>query len=304
MAMTGFATVASVNVAPAQWPESWLRETVEHGEGTFTGVRSARLYAQWWRPARTPRAAVVVVHGLKDHSARYGGLAEALAARGFAVHAFDLRGHGRSDGARGWVDAFDDYVADLETLAGRVRWREARAPLFVVGHGMGGTIATLWALRRTAPLAGLVLSGATLPVCAERPRALAVRALAVVAPRVGALAIDLRRTSRDRRTVEDALRDGLVDHGLVPARTVRELLDAAARIDARTPEVDWPLLAMHGEADAMSNPTGSRRLVDRAASVDKRLYLYEELAHDLLHEPERDVVIGDLGDWLCERAPR
>src|SRR4051812_18887837 len=80
----------------------------DHKDGVFSGAHGTQLYEQWWRPRTEPRGVVVVVHGLKDHSTRYRGLAERLVKEGFAVHAFDLRGHGRSEGVRVWVDRFDD----------------------------------------------------------------------------------------------------------------------------------------------------------------------------------------------------
>ena len=274
---------------------------LEHAEGVMAG-RGVTLYCQWWRPSGATRGAVIVVHGLKDHSARYGSFAEELVAHGFAVHAFDLRGHARSGGPPAWVDAFDDYVGDLDTVARCVRAREGRAPLFVFGHGMGGTIATLWALDRQPPIAGLVLSGASLQPRAAPAEARSTRLLAALAPRARIYQLDLRRTSRDRGTVEDALRDALVHHRPAPARTAKELLDAMERVEAAAPRLSVPLLAMHGGADVVNDPDGTRRLVDRASSVDKQLYVYDGLAHDLLHEPERARVSGDVTEWLSSRV--
>src|ERR1700691_3400270 len=94
--------------------------TLERGEALVQVSRGVALYRQWWRPCGGARATVLVVHGLKDHSARYGVFAERLVARGFAVHAFDLRGHARSGGARAWVEAFGAYTAD-RYHAGRAR---------------------------------------------------------------------------------------------------------------------------------------------------------------------------------------
>src|SRR5579863_1179061 len=122
--------------------------TLERGESFVPRPNAVSIYRQWWRPCGGSRGVVVLVHGLKDHSARYGALAESLVARGFAVHGFDLRGHARSSGPRGWVDAFDDYVDDLESVVRCARVRDRRGPLFVFGHGMGGVVATLWALDR------------------------------------------------------------------------------------------------------------------------------------------------------------
>jgi alpha-beta hydrolase superfamily lysophospholipase len=279
---------------------------LEHGEGMIPGYGRTPLYTQWWRPFES-RGSVLIVHGLKDHSARYGALAEQLVAEGFAVHAFDLRGHARSAGARAWVDSFDDHLRDLDAVVRHVLWREHGAGggrMFLFGHGMGGAIAALWTLQRAPPLAGLVLSGAALQCQPQPPEARATRLLAALAPRAGILQTDLRRASRDRGTVEDSLRDALVHQAPAPARTARELLDAMASIDEQSTHLTAPLLAMHGSADAIQSCEGSRRLVARARSVDKQLYLYDGLAHDLMHEPERARVMRDVAAWMSERAPR
>jgi acylglycerol lipase len=277
--------------------------TLERGEALVPAARGVSLYRQWWRPCSGIRGSVVIVHGLKDHSARYGAFAERLVARGFAVHAFDLRGHARSGGARGWVDAFDDYTDDLEAVVRCVRTRDRRAPLFVFGHGMGGAIATLWALERAASVDGVILSAAALQAGPAPAEARTTRLLAALVPRARIFQLDLRRLSRDRSTVEDSLRDGLVQQSPAPARTARELLDAMARVDIGAPHLAAPLLVLHGSADVVNAPAGSERFVERAGSLDKQLYLYDGLAHDLLHEPERARVALDAADWLCERAP-
>ena len=316
MALTGLAiayTRPALELVPALAPplveldEELRPETpvqLEHGETMVPGYRRTPLYTQWWRPFES-RGSVLIVHGLKDHSARYGALAEQLVAEGFAVHAYDLRGHARSAGARAWVDSFDDHLRDLDAVVRHVLWREHGAGggrMFLFGQGMGGAIAALWTLRRAPPLAGLVLCGAALQ-CDDAPvEARATRMLAALAPHTRILQTDLRRASRDRGTVEDSLRDALVHQAPAPARTARELLDAMSAIDAQTPELTVPLLAMHGSADPIQSCQGSRRLVARARSLDKQLYLYDGLAHDLLHEPERARVMRDVSTWMAERS--
>jgi len=277
--------------------------TLEHGEAGVRVRGGLTLFTQWWRPVFPARGVVVVVHGLKDHSARYGAFAERLVARGFAVHAFDLRGHARSEGPRSWVDSFEDYIDDLDTVVARVRMRDLEAPFFVFGHGMGGTIALSWALRGSRRwLGGVVTSGAALQPRPSPPEARSTRWMAVLAPTARIYQLDVRRTSRDRGTVEDSLRDALVSHAPAPARTAKELLDAMESIDDNAEDLEAPLLAMHGGADLVSDVDGSRRLVARAGSIDKQLYVYDGLAHDLLHEPERARVARDAGEWMDVRA--
>lgn len=130
---------------------------VEHTESAFLGKEDVGLYEQAWRPAQgTPKAILIVHHGLKDHSARYGEFATRMVQKNWAVHAYDMRGHGHSEVERVWVEHFDDYVDDLETFVRRVRAREGDKPIFLMGHSMGGAIVTLYALEsRRLPRATL-----------------------------------------------------------------------------------------------------------------------------------------------------
>ena len=128
--------------------------TLEHGEATVRGARRTTLYAQWWRPCGPPRGVVAIVHGLKDHSARYGAFAERLVGRGFAVHAFDLRGHARSEGPRAWVDSFDDYAQILSY---------PMPPLELVAKGDGALAEELAGPVHAFSLAALTPSEAQKP---------------------------------------------------------------------------------------------------------------------------------------------
>jgi alpha-beta hydrolase superfamily lysophospholipase len=273
---------------------------VEHTDGTFTGVGGVQLYEQAWVPKKEPRAVVVVVHGLKDHSTRYRALGERLAAEGFAVHAFDLRGHGRSEGIRVWVDPFDDYLGDLQIFLDHVHQREQGRPTFLFGHSMGGAIVTLYTVTRHPEIAGLVLSAAALQTDVGPGGPAFVAALS---PNAGIFNLDLKQFSRDPAVVSEGLADPLVYQGAAPARTAVGLIRAIGQIQDHMEEVTVPLLAMHGDADKVTPPAGSKQLVDRARSKDKTLKAYPGLYHDLLHEPERQQVTNDLVKWLSDHAP-
>ena len=271
--------------------------TVKHGEGTFKGFNELELYEQWWAPAAgDPRAVLVIVHGLKDHSARYAEFADRLAQHGYAVRAFDLRGHGSSEGRRVFVNSFDEYTADLDTFVKRARLEGK--PLFVLGHSMGGAIATDWVLTRKPALAGLLLSGAALKVDISWFTSGTTRFLGTVFPTLAIFSLDLDKFSRDPAVVGQCKADPLVDPGNGPARTARELLGAISFIGDHMEEVEAPLLVMHGGADAITPPEGSRELVKRSRSADKTLKIYDGLFHDLLHEPEKEQVMNDISGWL------
>jgi alpha-beta hydrolase superfamily lysophospholipase len=288
---------------PLRMPEGPIQSPagVEHKVGFFTGVHGTQLYAQSWRPSGEARAVVVLVHGLKDHSGNYRALAERLAQQGFRVAAFDLRGHGRSEGVRVWVDEFDDYLGDLEIFMKQEA--EPGRPVLLFGHSMGGAIATLYTMTRHPDLKGLALSGAALATDVSGAVIGGTKLVAALSPNAGVFNLDLHDFSRDPAVVSAGLADPLVYQPGAPARTGQELLGAIGRIQEHLGEITVPLLAMHGAADKVTPPAGSKALVEQARSTDKTLKLYPGLYHDLLHEPEKEKVTADLVKWLSDHAP-
>src|SRR5438309_8090580 len=132
----------------------------EHVEGLLQGAAGAEIYWQAWLPPGTPRAVVVIAHGVGEHSGRYGHVAGRLTAAGFAAYVLDHRGHGRSSGPRALIDSMDRAVADLDTFVSLVTGRHGGRPVHLLGHSMGGAIATAYALRYQERLRGLLLSSA------------------------------------------------------------------------------------------------------------------------------------------------
>ncbi|MBM4344138.1 MAG: lysophospholipase [Deltaproteobacteria bacterium] len=300
VAACGSAPVAPCPAAPG------VTQGVQHRESTVAGKGGLQLRVQTWAPAAgAPTASLVVVHGLKDHSNRYAGLANQLAAKGWAVWALDLRGHGQSPGERVWVEAFDDYVADVAAVADTARSALADKPLFVFGHSMGGAIATLYTLAAKPAPAGLVLSAPALVPGDDVSGFLIwlTRRIAGIAPRSKVLDLPDAKFSRDLKVVAAIACDPLVHHEAGPARTAKELLGAFDDIGARMDQMAVPLLALHGTVDKLTNPKGSQALVQRARSADKTLKLYPGVEHDLLHEPEGAAIAGDIVQWLEARLP-
>jgi alpha-beta hydrolase superfamily lysophospholipase len=273
-----------------------------HREARLTSKDGLTLLYQSWRPrSGEPKAAVLLVHGLKDHSDRYAGFAKSLVEAGYAVHAFDLRGHGDSSGDRVWVDHFDDYLDDVDTALTQVRTAEGDKKIFLFGHSMGGAIATLYVLTRTPRPAGLILSGAALKIDAGGAVQGTTKALGAVFPKLAVFSLDDEKFSRDAQVVADMKSDPLVYDRSAPAHTAAEVIRAVDRIREHSAELDVPVLAMHGTADAVTPPDGSKELIE-AAKGDKTLKLYAGLFHDLLHEPERAQVTADIIAWLEARA--
>ena len=274
--------------------EGWLELRHTKARGT------SRLYRQSWLPDESPRAAILLVHGLGEHSSRYEYLAAHCTARGFAVHTVDHYGHGRSEGLRGHVERFSVFLDGLRALRDDVRGGKAEAPLFLLGHSMGGLIAAAFLGEDQASFRGCMLSGPALRSDAEPPAlVLAVaRLVSWLAPTAPLIGLDPRGVSRDPAVVSAYVNDPLVHHGKATARLIIELSSAMRGTLAAAPAIELPLLIMHGDADLLTSPAGSQTLHDRAGSADKTLKLYPGLYHEIFNEPERDQVLGDMSAWL------
>ncbi|MBP9203078.1 MAG: lysophospholipase [Kofleriaceae bacterium] len=269
----------------------------------WRGHDQTRLLVRQWRPDQAARAAVIVVHGLKDHAARYGLLVERLRAAGVAVHAFDLRGHGGSAGPRQWVRSFDQYVADLEAFVRRVRKIEGGRPLFVLGHSMGGAIVALWATEGRPDAAGIILSAPALALDALPSKvAAALAGGAWPIGRLHAAGLDEADFARDPSVRAAMAADPLISHQALPGRTAAELVRGMTRVWAGAATMKLPVLIVHGSADRVTAPAGSRDYLRAVGARDQTLRLYPGAWHDLMHDPAGEAVAADVVRWVTSRV--
>ena len=276
-----------------------------HTEGRFRGAEGRQIYWQAWRADVPTRAAIVLAHGAAEHSGRYGYVIERLVPAGYPIWALDHHGHGRSEGRRAVIDRMRHAVADLDTLVDMAAAEQPDAPLFLLGHSMGGAIALSYTFEQQRKLDALILSApaATLETTSA-PVRLIGRLLSAVAPGLGVYDVDPSTISRDPDEVSAYANDPLVYQGKLPARTVAELTAAIETFPERVEKIVLPLLVMHGGADEITPDSASRMVHERASSADKRLEIYEGFYHEIFNEPkpDRDRVLDDLLDWIDAHA--
>ena len=272
--------------------------------GSLRGIGDRHLFWRSFTPDDAPpRAVIVLVHGLGEHSGRYDHVVARLVGEGYAVHAVDHRGHGRSDGPRALIENMDDVVAEVDMLVDLAAEAQPGVPVFMVGHSMGGLIALRYALAHQERLAGLILSCALAQLDAvPKPLELVGRGLSVIAPRAPLIAIDHTLVSRDPAVVEAYESDPLVHHGKVPARTAVQLADAVAALPSTVSAISVPTLILYGDADALCPPAGSVMLGERIGATDTTVTAYAGLFHEIFNEPERERVLDDLVAWLAARV--
>ncbi|QGN53672.1 alpha/beta hydrolase [Novosphingobium sp. Gsoil 351] len=267
-------------------------------EAEFTGANGRRIFTQSWLPEGTPRDHVVVAHGYAEHSGRYDAVARFLTARGFAVHALDHHGHGRSEGARAVIERFAQADADIDTLIDKVRRDSGLATVKLIGHSMGGSLALNYALNHQDKLSGLVLSGPAIGGALPFVQRWLLALVSAIAPHTGMIALDADGVSRDPAVVAAYKADPQVFRGKIPARTAYEMFRAIRSYPARVGSLTVPCLLMHGDADALVSAVDAAPLFQGIASADKTIRIWPGLFHEIFNEPERDEVLALTADWL------
>jgi alpha-beta hydrolase superfamily lysophospholipase len=289
-----------VSVPPM--PESFPPVT-EHREGTFAGYRNLQLFYQVWRPPE-PRAILVNVHGLGDHSGLYPNLAAHFPPRGIALYAFDMRGNGRSPGQRAYLRSWLEYREDLHAFLQRIRGWEAGMPLFLLGNSLGGLVVLDYALHKSGGVAGVIAAAPPLGRVGVPPMLMSLgRVMSRILPRFSLqVGMDLTGLARDPSVIEAVLADPHF-HRRGTARLSTEVTAAIARVQDGAASLSIPLLILHGSADRMVPPDGSREFFSKVRHPDRELREYAETYHGLFADVNSSEVLGDLERWLEARIP-
>jgi alpha-beta hydrolase superfamily lysophospholipase len=250
---------------------------------------------------------VLLVHGLGEHAGRYAEVGSLLSQAGWSVEAYDLRGHGRSPGARGAIPRPDAMLSDLSRAVQRVRARHA-GPLVLLGHSMGGLLAARfvaeemeqWPAPWSRPVDALVLSSPALDPGMSAFQRILLRLGAWMPER--ALSNGLKPTwiSRDPRVVQAYMQDPLV-HDRVTPRLVQAIVDDGALVREQASAWRMPTLLLYAGADRCVAPAGSAAFAEAAPPSVVHTRCYAGLYHEIFNEPEREQVLSELLRWLAAR---
>jgi acylglycerol lipase len=278
-----------------QGPTNTAREERVKGAGDLN------LFVRSWQPEGKARAVVAIVPGFNAHSGQYAWAAQQFTESGLAVYAVDLRGRGKSDGERFYVEKFADYVSDVATLMTLAKSREPGLPVYLLGHSAGGVVACIYTLEHQAELAGLICESFAHEVPAPDFALAVFKGLSHIAPHAHILHLKNEDFSRDPKVVQAMNDDPLIAHETQPTRTLAEMVRADERLKKEFPLITLPILILHGTADKATKPSGSQRFYDMAGSSDKTLKLYTGHFHDLLNDVDKEVVMSDIKGWIDAR---
>lgn len=253
-------------------------------ESTFPGARGTIQSYAW--SALDPRYLVVIAHGYGEHARRYDHVAQALVADGATVLALDHHGHGRSEGERASVHDPQEFTRDLDVLVEQARGEHPGLALILIGHSMGGLIATRYAQQHSGKLAALVLSG---PVIGGNPT---FEQLLAMDP-IPDVPIDPAILSRDPTVGQAYAADELVYHGPFRRETLLALSAAVEQV-ASGPRIEIPTLWIHGELDMLAPLDATRPAVAAIRTEAWEEKVYPGAMHEIFNEINRDEVIGDV----------
>jgi acylglycerol lipase len=243
----------------------------------------AGLFERTW-PLADAKGAVVIVHGLGEHSGRYEYVAQKLNAAGYAAYAQDVRGHGHSAHLPITDVEPEQPIEDVVEFC--VRVHEQNPHLFLLAHSMG----TLFALPAATKMPVDLLSGLVLSGVAVEPGPAAVDLLTQGA-------VPVETLSRDEQVQKDYVDDPLV-WDTVPAEVMLQAADGGQRAKDAIPLIEIPVLLIHGTDDRLCSYEGANYVYAELVVTDKTVIGYPDLRHEIMNEPEKDKVIGDVVSWL------
>jgi len=275
--------------------------TVDLREGMAPGAQGSELFWRLWQ-AQEPRGAVCLLHGLGEHSGRYGPLARHLAERGISVFTFDLRGHGRSQGIRGDVDFFPRFLEDLLGMEGLMEGEVGGGiPRFLLGHSMGGLIALRRLQTLADPYAGGILSAPWLATALPEWVCRLGEAMGWVVPGLRVPSgLGGERLTRDPVMAAGWRADPLI-FTRITARLFREVRRAQEEVLAAKRGLALPLLFLVPQDDQVVRSQVTEEFARSLEGDGIRVETLEGRRHEPFNDVGREAIFSLMGDWLLER---
>lgn len=258
------------------------------------------LQAVEWKPDSQPKACVLLVHGIGEHTGRYQHVAEYFTQAGYAITGFDLRGHGKSEGIRGHAPSFDHLMEDITQGIAIVRSNFPGLPVFLYGHSLGASLVIFYSITRDSNPAGVIATSPALGVTVPIPPAkmLLGKIMYAVFPTFQMKnGLDPNDLSRDTSVGKRYKSDSLV-HSFTTARLGLDLLNSGSFNIEHASKIHWPMLLMQGSADKLVSPELTRNFAERAPSQIVTFKEWDGYYHELHNEPQKDTVLQTMIDWL------
>lgn len=256
-----------------------------------------------WTPARRTQArrGIYLLHGLSEYAGRYEHVAAWLNARGWLVGAHDHRGHGRSGGKRASIDHPEQLIVDAEERIAAFA-AELDEPPILLGHSMGGLIATHIGLRNQLELTGLVLCSPAFQIDLKTGTSLLLKLLSRAAPNLQLRHNNYQPILTHDPAITQAYREDPLVNRVITPRLAAFIHQGGPQAIAAAHSLPWPTLLLVAGDDRVVSPAGSRAFANAAAPGRLAVRWYDEAWHELLNEAPALArpVYADLDAWLAQ----
>ncbi len=272
---------------------------MKHFESNWQNKEELSFYVQGWEPEQKPKAVVALIHGLGEHTGRYAHVGQAFNSAGYSLIGFDLRGHGKSGGARGHTPFYDAMMDDIADFMAWIEKRYPGLPRFLYGHSMGGNQVINFFLRRKPDVAGVIATGPWLKLAFDPPamQVMLGKTMNNIAPSFTQNSnLETAALSHDQKVVDAYNHDPLV-HAKISARLFVSIYESGLWALDHAEEFSVPLLLMHGTADRITSSAASAEFAKRAGKV-VTWHPWDGFYHEIHNEPEKAAVIKTMIDWL------
>lgn len=259
-----------------------------------------QIFSQKWIPAEKPKASIIIVHGLGEHSSRYQHLAHFFNAQRYSVYSFDQRGHGKSSGPRGDIPTYKIACDDIDSLIKSVQEVDPSNPIFLYGHSLGGAIVLYYGLTRSSTIKGIICTSPGLASGVPLPplKMGLAKILASIAPKTAINnGLDVENLSHDHKVIDAYKNDPLV-HPMISARLGMELISKGPWMIENANQFKYPLLLLQGEMDHLVDPKMTSKFAKAVGSSKVQYKEFPGLFHEMHNELDNSEFLKTLTEWL------
>lgn len=265
----------------------------------WTTSDGLKLFAKSWLPDSDIKGVITWVHGMGEHIERYEHVAKVFTDAGYAIVGYDHRGHGKSDGGRGHIPSYDQFLDDVTLALNKTNELVPNVPKFIYGHSMGGGLVANYLIQRQPKVNAAILSAPYFRLTNPQPPlklALGRMTQNLVPKLTLPTGLNPNHISRDPQEVAKYIQDPLV-HDKVSAKMGIAIVDAGEKAIAQAGKVKVETLIVHGTGDQLTDSNGSVAFA-KNAGPEVHIKLMDGLYHELHNEPEKEEVFKTYLDWL------
>ena len=244
-----------------------------------------------------PISNIIILHGACEHSGRYEDITNKLNEYGHNVYRIDIRGHGQSEGKKGFLDRFEYIVDDLDLIVDKAKKETIDIKTYILGHSFGGLIAMIYGIKNKEKIDGVIISSATTFDKAG--------ALKIFQKDLGAddfIQNNLGDLLCSDKYVNENYKNDILVLKKITVGFVQQMIEGIEWMKKHINDFKYPVLIMHGTSDQIVSYLDSVSLFNMLPKIDKEIEIYEELWHEILNEYKKDIVIDRINDWVLSKS--